>query len=112
MPVAFTLILLKEYQKLYRDNKGTDKKETDKIVTKLEHFIKKIRFTKWLYQIYNYSGLITGEVIAPLNYLQRLDALSLIGQILQPFLHCANVKLWLRTTPFKNTIEIMSHCGP
>ena len=47
-PGAFPILILREYRKLYRTNKDTGDKETNKITTKSERFNENTRFSKWL----------------------------------------------------------------
>ena len=66
------MILLTEYHNLYCGIKDIYEKDTNKIITNPARFIKKMRFPKFLYQIDNYSGSITIEVVDPRTYHQRL----------------------------------------
>ena len=70
------MLLLEEYRKIYYNKKDTGEKETEKIITKTEHFTENILFIKWLRQLDNYSGSITGEFGASLTDLQRLDTVT------------------------------------
>ena len=67
---------MKEYCKLHLNKKDKDENETDRIITKPEHFTKKTHSPNRLHELDNYSGSITGEFGASLTDLQRLDTVT------------------------------------
>ena len=76
-PGTFNALILKKYCKFYRNNKETEDKETEKIVTRPERFTEKMRFPKWFRQLDSCFFYSPERSDLPINYLRHLDTAPL-----------------------------------